>query len=97
MHNSVRESVLGLYCVPLQIRQLQALLCPTALDYTHHGHRKVLPAVTVRNVNADREMLQLTYPNISEYCMNLTKWSDVLMVSDTKLSSHACRWPVESF
>ena len=95
-HNSLRESVLGLYCVPLQIRQLQVLLCPTAPGQTHHDHRKVLPAAIVRNVHADREMLQLTYSNISEDCMNLTKWPGVLMVSDTSSSSHACRWPGES-
>jgi len=29
MHNSLRKSVLGLYCLPLQIRQVQVLLCPT--------------------------------------------------------------------
>ena len=28
--------------------------------------KKGLPAVTIPNVNADREMLQLTYSNISE-------------------------------
>jgi len=41
-------------------------------------------------------MLQLTYSNISEDYVNLTKWSDVLMVTEKSSSSHACRWPGES-
>jgi len=30
MHNSLRESMVGLYCVPLQTRQVQVLLSSTA-------------------------------------------------------------------